>query len=126
MRPGRRPRSSAASRTSFYAPVSARKTAAVKPIEGLKCPLCGKPIQENSKAFGCSAWREGCHFTLWKDGLRRGGGPLLNEKLVRLLLEMKTVQGSTGVIKMDSGQVSFTPNGAEQPSVSFPVVYQKN
>ena len=103
-----------------------KKTAGVRSMDGAVCPLCGKPIQENSKAFGCSAWREGCHFTLWKDGLRRGGGPLLNEKLVRLLLEMKTVQGSTGVIKMDSGQVSFTPNGAEQPSVSFPVVYQKN
>ena len=83
-------------------------------------------IPTTAGSIGCSAWREGCHFTLWKDGLRRGGGPLLNEKLVRLLLEMKTVQGSTGVIKMDGGQVSFTPNGAEQPSVSFPVVYQKN
>ena len=32
-----------------------------------KCPLCGKPIRENSKAFGCSGWKDGCKFTLWKD-----------------------------------------------------------
>lgn len=39
----------------------------VKAIEGVQCPLCGKPVQENTKAFGCSGWRDGCHFTLWKE-----------------------------------------------------------
>ena len=105
---------------------SARKTAAVKPIEGLKCPLCGKPIQENSKAFGCSAWREGCRFTLWKDGLKRGGGPILTEKLVQLILEKGSVKGSTGLIEMKDGQLRFTPNGADAPSVSFAIEYRKN
>lgn len=102
-----------------------RKTSTVKAIEGTKCPLCGKPIQENSKAFGCSGWREGCHFTLWKDGLKRGGGPELNEKLVRLLLEKSEVAGSTGVIALKDGQLSFTPKGQDAPSVAFPVVYEK-
>ncbi len=102
-----------------------RKTSAVKPIEGAACPLCGKPMQENSKAFGCSAWREGCHFTLWKDGLKRGGGPVLTEKLVKLLLANKQVQGSTGAIALTDGNLSFTPKGQETPSVSFPVIYQK-
>ena len=102
-----------------------RKTSTVKPIEGVKCPLCGKPVQENSKAFGCSGWREGCHFTLWKDGLKRGGGPELNEKLVKLLLEKNEVKGSTGVIALKDGNLSFTPNGSEAPSASFPIVYEK-
>ncbi|MBR1586160.1 MAG: DNA topoisomerase III [Clostridia bacterium] len=96
-----------------------------KAVEGVKCPLCGKPVQENSKAFGCSAWREGCHFTLWKNGLTRGGGPILNEKLVALLLEKGAVKGSTGVIALAGGQISFTPAGADAPSVIQGIEYQK-
>ena len=103
-----------------------RKTAAVKPIEGAKCPLCGKPVQENSKAFGCSGWREGCHFTLWKDGLKRGGGPMLTEKLVQLILDKGSVKGSTGLIEMKDGKLTFTPNGAEAPGASFSIEYKKN
>lgn len=31
------------------------------------CPLCGKQIVENKKAYGCSGWRdEGCKFVIWK------------------------------------------------------------
>ncbi len=102
-----------------------KKSAAVKAVEGAVCPLCGKPIQENSKAFGCSGWREGCHFTLWKDGLKRGGGPALTEKLVALLLEKGTVRGSTGVVTLQNGQIMFTPKGQETPSAVQPIVYQK-
>lgn len=31
-----------------------------------KCPLCGRDIFENSKAFGCSGYKDGCSFTIWK------------------------------------------------------------
>ena len=31
-----------------------------------ECPLCKKKVIENSKAFGCSGWKEGCKFTVWK------------------------------------------------------------
>lgn len=31
-----------------------------------KCPICGKDIIENSKAYGCSGYKEGCTFTIWK------------------------------------------------------------
>lgn len=102
-----------------------KKAAAVQSVEGAVCPLCGKPVIENSKAFGCSGWREGCAFTLWKDGLKRGGGPMLNEKLVRLLLEKGTVPGSTGVIALQNGKVSFTPKNAEAPSVEYEAAYRK-
>ena len=30
------------------------------------CPLCGKEIFENKKAFGCSGYKEGCKFVIWK------------------------------------------------------------
>ena len=101
------------------------RAAASKPVPGAACPLCGKPVTENSKAFGCSAWREGCHFTLWKNALTRGGGPMLTEKLVALLLEKGAVKGSTGVIEMKEGKLSFTPSGAEAPSVTAGITYSK-
>lgn len=31
------------------------------------CPVCQKPVVETKKAFGCSGWKEGCSFTIWKD-----------------------------------------------------------
>ena len=32
-----------------------------------KCPCCGKDVVENTKAFGCTGWKEGCKFTIWKE-----------------------------------------------------------
>lgn len=32
-----------------------------------KCPECGSSVIENSKAFGCSNWKNGCKFAIWKD-----------------------------------------------------------
>lgn len=30
------------------------------------CPVCGGNIVEGPKAYGCSNWREGCKFVIWK------------------------------------------------------------
>jgi len=30
------------------------------------CPKCGKPVFENSKGFGCSGYKDGCDFVIWK------------------------------------------------------------
>ncbi len=98
---------------------------AAKTVPGAQCPLCGKAVQENSRAFGCTAWREGCRFTLWKDGLARGGGPQLTGKLVALLLEKGSVRGSTGVIEIKEGRISFTLQGQENPAVSAAITYEK-
>ncbi|ADK15356.1 DNA topoisomerase 3 [Clostridium ljungdahlii DSM 13528] len=32
-----------------------------------KCPCCGHDIVEGKNAFGCSNWKEGCKFTIWKN-----------------------------------------------------------
>lgn len=61
-----------------------------KPSLGL-CPLCGKAVVEGKKGFGCSGWREGCKFVIWKEIASKK----LTEKQVKDLLE----KGSTGVIK---------------------------
>ena len=30
------------------------------------CPLCGSEVAEGPKSFGCSGWKNGCGFTIWK------------------------------------------------------------
>ena len=100
-----------------------RRTAS-KTVKGLTCPLCGKGrVRESDPAFGCT--EKGCPFTLWKDCLTRGGGPVLNEKLLTLLLEKKTLQGSTGVIRLTPTQITFTPLNRDTPSVQRDLAYQK-
>lgn len=31
-----------------------------------ECPRCGSAIIEGQRGFGCSAWKDGCEFVLWK------------------------------------------------------------
>ncbi|MBR1607818.1 MAG: DNA topoisomerase III [Clostridia bacterium] len=101
-----------------------RKTSAVKALEGVACPLCGKPVQENAKAFGCSDWKNGCHFTLWKDGLTRGGGPALNARIVQLLLQNGQVAGSTGTLQIKDGFLTFEPKDGGAPA-RMSITYEK-
>ena len=32
-----------------------------------KCPLCNSSIIEGKKGFGCSNWKNGCKFVIWKE-----------------------------------------------------------
>jgi DNA topoisomerase-3 len=32
-----------------------------------KCPVCGHSIIEGQKGFGCSNWKSGCKFVIWKN-----------------------------------------------------------
>lgn len=43
---------------------------------------------ETEKAFGCSRWREGCTFTIWKnDYFIRSLGKKVTYEMVKILLE---------------------------------------
>ena len=85
------------------------------PLKDCVCPLCGKGrVVESPRAFSCE--EKDCAFTLWKDCLEKGGGPELTGKLVTLLLQQRSLRGSTGVIALDGGQITFTPGGAQAPS----------
>lgn len=102
------------------------KASSAKAVPDAKCPLCGQgDIMENSKAFGCSHWRDGCHFTLWKNALQKAGGPALTPKLVTMLLSSQKVAGSTGIISLEEGYLCFTPKGAASPAVRTSMTYEK-
>ncbi len=91
-------------------------------LEGTVCPVCGKgQMRESPRAFNCT--EKGCRCTLWRDCLTRGGGPELTGKLVTLLLEKKTLQGSTGTIAIRDGNIQFIPKGKDTPSVNRTLVW---
>ena len=78
------------------------------PLKGCACPLCGEgTVTESPKAFNCS--RKECGLLIWKDGLTRGGGPELDAKLMRLLIEKRSLRGSTGTLSLTSQEIVFQP-----------------
>lgn len=49
------------------------------------CPFCHSPVYENSKAFYCAGWKNGCKFTVWKDELKSYGGEVTPTLISELL-----------------------------------------
>ena len=71
-----------------------------------KCPECGNPVVETEKAFGCSNWRNGCGFTVWKDDKYiQSFGKKVTPKMVELLLENGKV-GFKGLISKKGNRFS--------------------
>jgi DNA topoisomerase III len=65
------------------------------------CPKCKNPIIKGKKGYGCSRWREGCQFVLWKEFQ----GAELNENQVRSLLQKHIF------IKPQGGILTLSENG---------------
>ncbi|TAN67609.1 MAG: type IA DNA topoisomerase [Methylobacter sp.] len=85
------------------------------------CPLCGHPVIEGRKGYGCSDWKAGCQFVLWK---QMYGVPITMDMACQLLQNGRTLhsfaiklndevfnaqltlnkQGETAYIKAESGQ----------------------
>ena len=55
------------------------------------CPICGAEVVEQEKSYGCSGWRSGCRFAIWK----KVAGKAISVRTARSLLE----QGRTAVLK---------------------------
>ena len=49
------------------------------------CPRCGRPVIEGKRGFGCSGWREGCPFVLWREYQGRS----LGDDQIRELLQRR-------------------------------------
>jgi DNA topoisomerase-3 len=68
------------------------KRGSLRPAGLGRCPLCKEgDIGETAKAYGCSRYRQGCSFTIWK----RVAGLKLTKKQVEQLLR----EGRTGRIE---------------------------
>lgn len=52
-----------------------------------KCPKCSRDMYENSKAYSCSGFREGCKTTLWKNGLEKLGKKNITINEAKKLIE---------------------------------------
>jgi DNA topoisomerase III len=52
------------------------------------CPRCGHPVIAGKRGFGCSGWREGCQFVLWRGykGHALGDDQIRQQQQRRVLL----------------------------------------
>lgn len=87
-------------------------TLKAKPREAIAtCPLCGGDIYENSKAFGCSNWKEKkCPLTIWK---KIAGNDISQELALKLINDGKTekVEGFKSRKGTDFGASLILKNG---------------
>lgn len=91
-----------------------------------KCPLCGKPVYENQKAFGCSGYKQGCKFAIWKDnGFFKHFGKRVTPSAAKALLGPhhryleKNLTGKTGR-KYDAYFVMKIKDNRPDFSLEFP------
>ena len=52
-----------------------------------QCPLCRSKIIEGKQGYGCSSWKQGCKFVLWKEAY---GVPVSREMACELLQNLQT------------------------------------
>ena len=77
------------------------------------CPRCGHPVIAGKRGFGCSRWREGCRFVLW----REYKGHLLGDDQIRQLLQRRVlfeplVPGESGAVViqlLENGELAEIP-----------------
>ena len=87
--------------------------AAIDPGRLGDCPRCGRPVIEGKRGFGCSGWKEGCPFVLWRE---YQGHPLGDDQVRellqrRVLLRPVTIAGAGEVVLhlTDSGALTEIP-----------------
>src|SRR5271157_193403 len=84
------------------------------------CPRCGRPVIAGKRGFGCSGWREGCPFVLW----REYKGHALGDEQIRQLLQRRVLLGP--LVFGESGEVvlQLLDNG-ELTEIPIPVGGQR-
>ncbi len=82
------------------------------------CPLCGATVVEGERSYGCSGWRDGCKFAIWKTIAGKKvsattARALLKKGVSPLLKGFKSKSGSTfdARLKLENGAVRFEFEG---------------
>jgi DNA topoisomerase-3 len=94
-------------------------SSAIDPARLGECPRCGRPVIEGRRGFGCSGWREGCRFVIWRE---HDGHPLADDQ-IRVLLQHRTLpspgaSGATGQAILhltDQGELTSIPVPVGKP-----------
>ena len=78
------------------------------------CPLCGSEVVEQPRSYGCSRWRDGCKFAIWKEIAGKAISPSTARALLRrgrspLLKGFRSRSGRTfeARLKLEEGAVRF-------------------
>jgi len=96
-------------------PEETQKKRAKKSVSLGKCPLCSKgDIKENTKAFYCTKWKDGCKFTIWKNSLEQYG-QAITPKMVKELLKNNKIKGIHIILPQThekaTADLQFKPDG---------------
>jgi DNA topoisomerase III len=82
-----------------------------------KCPICGNDIIEGKKGFGCSNWRKGCKFVIWKEDEFIVA---LNKKITKTIAKKLLKSGKVelkGIVEKDGtkfdGYISYLKNSED-------------
>ena len=70
-----------------YDPATGRQRYLFQPPALASCPLCGKDVIEGTRGYGCSGYKEGCKFVIWKE---MEGRSISREELAQLIRNGKT------------------------------------
>ena len=100
---------------------SARPEAAFGSGRASHCPLCGSHVVEQEKSFGCSGWKKGCRFAIWKTiagkaiGIRTAQA-LLKQGKSPLLRGFRSKAGNRfkAHLKLEGGEVRFEFDGPDR------------
>ncbi|MGX9757647.1 DNA topoisomerase [Clostridioides difficile] len=90
-----------------------------KPVIG-KCPLCQGDIIENDKNFGCSNWKTGCKYAIWKnDKYIKTLGKKVTPTMVKKLLKEGKVEFKDLVSKKGSKYTAYLSYGLDKDTGFF-------
>lgn len=82
------------------------------------CPRCKSAVIQGNKGYGCSKWREGCSFVLWKNYK----GVELNLGQIRSLLQKRILLQPVGGVILslsDQGELTEIPIPSQQGNRSM-------
>ncbi|MCT4612303.1 MAG: DNA topoisomerase 3 [Clostridia bacterium] len=84
-----------------------------------KCPSCedGR-IFENSKAYFCSNWKNGCKYSIWKNALENYKYELTNE-VVEKLLKNKKLEEKVSIVMPQTGEKAAAELVLEGGNIKF-------